>query len=39
MSRMVRIHWVSKTVSDIKVVHHNKNIRNVNLSILKILEG
>jgi len=34
---MVRIYWISEIISDIKITYHNKNIVNINFSILKIL--
>ena len=30
---MVRIHWVPKTVSDVKVAHHNRDIGNINIVV------
>ena len=34
---MIQVQRVLETVSDVKIAYHDKNIRNVNLSILKIL--
>ena len=39
MRRVIRIHRVSKAVSDVKVTSHDEDIRNVNSSILKILKS
>ena len=34
---MVRIYWILEIISDVKITCHNKNIVNINFSILKIL--
>jgi len=33
----MKIYQILKTVSDVQVVHHSEDIRNINLSILEIL--
>ena len=36
---MIGEKWILGTVSDVKVIHHNKNIIDVSFSILEILES
>ena len=39
MIRMMRDVWISTTVSDVKITTHYKNITDIDLNILKILQG
>jgi len=37
MDKMVRKIWVPKTISNVKVLSYNKNVIDIDFSILKIL--
>ena len=39
MRRMIQVAWIPKTISNIKVPSHDKDVTNIDFSILEILQS